>query len=178
MKEKLTCERCGTRPATVTIAQVINDEVTERHLCAECAAIEGFKFSFQFPDVFSSIQKAFADLLKELFGEGGFPETPACPKCSSTFEDIAARGGKFGCSECYNYFREEARRIARGYHGTSKHRGMSPAGLVEEVDVNAQIKMLQRKLDRLVAQEKYEEAAKVRDELNELLKQKGEKSDR
>lgn len=177
MKEKLTCERCGIRPATVTIAQVINDEVTERHLCAECAAVEGFKFTLQFPDVFGSIQKAFADLLKELFGEGELPETPACPRCGSTFEFIASRGGKFGCADCYAYFRDEARRIARRYHGTSCHRGMQPARQGGQPDIDTEIKILQRKLDTLIREEKYEEAARVRDKLRELLEQKGEQSD-
>ena len=68
----MLCQKCKTRAATVHITKIVNGKKVERHLCAQCAAEEGYvpggaAFDalgfpdypglFEFPDLFASLFK-------------------------------------------------------------------------------------------------------------------------
>ncbi len=118
------------------------------------------------------------DLFSELFGMlDGFDnifsvntvprESKSCPVCGMTYSEFA-RGGKFGCGECYNTFNAEAERVIRQIHASSSHSGKIPSKSGAEVKAKRRLADLRKKLKEAVAAEDYETAAKLHSEIKEL----------
>ena len=108
------CSVCG-KPATVCKKETINGVTKVSYYCDECFAL---------------VEKgnSFDNLLSAMFNIGGGniqkPKMRVCT-CGMTEREIL-NSGKFGCSECYNLFRD----IAENYvntRGYSSHKGKKPA---------------------------------------------------
>ena len=101
--------------------------------------------------------------------KSGSPVTARrCQCCGATFADIAETG-KVGCALCYNEFGEELLPYLKRIHGSVHHTGKNPGNnqlIIKEE--NNTVSKLKAKLATLVAAEKYEEAALVRDEIKKL----------
>ena len=138
----MLCDKCGKNNATTHIKQIINGVVTERNLCSSCAAEEGYS---KFP-------------------HGG----TCCPVCGSRFSDIAETG-KAGCAECYKTFYSELLPYLKRVHGSVKHVGKVPNSAPLAVKPQAETAdSLRLELNRLVSEERFEEAAVVRDKIKKL----------
>ncbi len=160
----MICEKCGKHTATTHIKTVINGNVTEKYLCSECAASEGLSGNAHSP--FDN--NGFASLLASVFGDTVIDSRKTdirCPACNSTFSDIA-KSGKAGCSECYKTFRNEFMPYIKRIHGSTVHCGKIPnkAPLTVKPQEDT-VEALRMKLSELVREEKYEEAAKIRDKI-------------
>jgi protein arginine kinase activator len=116
------------------------------------------------------------DLFDELFndmwsGFGSFPgyvrqsaDEKKCPVCGRTINEIR-RSGKFGCSECYAAFKNEAQEILRQIHSNSSHVGKIPSKSGAQLKQARYVAELKAKLQEAVRAENYEEAAKLHKEL-------------
>lgn len=168
----MLCENCGKRPADYHYKININGNVTEKHLCAECAsALGGGQFMpgamaashMQTPD--------FADLLNSFLLGGNYSdvrkETEHCRLCGASLEDIA-NSGKMGCPECYNFFAAQIEPGIRRIHGPVVHTGKVPGHAGEAVKKKRRVDQLKSDMDAAVAAQEYEKAAKIRDELRAL----------
>ena len=161
----MLCEICKKNVATTHIRSVINGVVKESHLCAECAAKQGV-------DTFTD--NGLSGMLSSMFGDVmslGSPSGGArCKCCGSTFSDIAETG-KAGCPECYKTFYEEFLPYIKRVHGSVKHVGKIPGGSAEatakEKGGNT-LSDLKAELAKLVSEEKFEQAAQVRDKIREM----------
>ncbi len=160
----MLCQICGKNPATTHIKTVINGKVTEQNLCGYCAAKSGFS------------NGSLSGLLSSVFGTALQSNTAAfektCPCCNATFANIAETG-KVGCAECYNTFSDELLVYLKRIHGSVKHAGKHPGS--KELVITAipdRVSELKIKLAKLVSEEKYEEAAVVRDEIKKLEEEK------
>ena len=159
----MLCDKCGKNNATTHIKQIVNGVVTERNLCGYCAAKEGYsKLS----------GGSLADMLASMFGD--IAELPIadnavrCPVCSATFSDIA-KTGKVGCAECYKTFYSELLPYLKRVHGSVNHAGKIPNSAPLSVKPTEETAdTLRMELNRLVAEEKVEEAAVVRDKIKKL----------
>ncbi len=156
----MMCENCGKNPATTHIHTVINGEVFEKNLCGYCAAAGGY-----------SAKNSLADMLVSMFGDtltqSKLSDTTRCKVCGCTFSDIAETG-KAGCANCYNTFYDELLPYLKRVHGSTKHTGNHPNRAPLVIKQEDKIGELRAKLAGLVKAEKFEEAAKVRDEIKEL----------
>lgn len=159
----MLCEKCGKNNATTHIKSVVNGVVSEKNLCGYCAAKEGYS---------GLAHNSLAGMLASMFGDvTGFAPSVAAKKCSvcgASFSDIA-ESGRVGCSECYKAFYEELLPYLKRVHGGTKHAGRVPnkAPLMvkpEEITVDD----LRLKLNELVREEKFEEAAVIRDKIKEM----------
>ncbi len=99
----MLCDKCKKNTATVFYKQVINGEVTEMNLCADCANSMGTKMSMSFDNIFQGFLDGF--LGNEVPNKSN-SHVFKCPSCSTTFEDFR-NTGRFGCVDCYNTFREQ-----------------------------------------------------------------------
>lgn len=90
-----------------------------------------------------------------------------CPLCGRTMADIKA-DGKFGCSECYKTFRNEAQSTLRQIHTVSAHKGKIPGKSGEELKRKRRYEELKAKLQEAVRAENYEEAAKLHKEIRSM----------
>lgn len=158
----MMCEKCGKNNATTHIRTVVNGVIHEKNLCSHCAAAEGYTVQ---------AQTSLAGMLASMFGEVMEPRSvdyKKCPVCGATFADIA-ESGKAGCADCYETFGAELLPYLKRVHGSTKHVGKIPNSAPLAVRPKADtVESLRMELNRLVAEEKYEQAAVIRDKIKEM----------
>lgn len=166
----MRCEKCQAAEASVHLTQVAEDGVRKLHLCAGCAEQSGL--DLQDPT-------SIADTLLLGLGQKTGAKADAgaaCPRCSLKRSDFK-RTGRLGCPECYTAFRRELHPLIRSMHRADRHTGKVPpppggdAGRVS--DTEAERKRLQAMLDKAVAREAFEEAARIRDRIRQIAAPKG-----
>lgn len=178
----MLCSNCGKNEANVRYTRIINGEKTEFALCEECAKKMGLE------DIDFNIPINFSNFLSDFFEDDNLLpsfakiENEKCPKCGLTYDDFV-NNGKFGCSECYNTFSNKLDSILKNLHGTSKHIGRKPKNIVKTIneknDENQKVKnevdekqekinKLNKDLQNAIKEERYEDAAKIRDEIKKI----------
>lgn len=174
----MKCERCQQNEASVHISQTVNGHKEEHHLCAACAQESGLESSFQ--DLYSPFLSSgfFGSSIFNPTGGipafGGGSTTPSrelvCPNCGTTFEAFR-KSGLFGCSQCYDTFREKLDPVLRRVQGGTRHIGRQVCRTEESKEqliLRAKLDELRKSLASAVEREAYEEAARVRDEVHAL----------
>jgi protein arginine kinase activator len=84
-----------------------------------------------------------------------------CPQCKSTLTSIKQQG-KVGCPMCYMTFESYFDSLLEQVHGKKTHQGKKPN------KQHNSIKDLKNKLQEAIKNEKYEDAAVLRDAINRL----------
>lgn len=173
------CDECKRRPATVHMTKIVNGEKVEARLCEQCAQSKGgFSGFIGFPAAMQmSMQQFLAGMLQGAGVVQGSPvEYPGAVRCQCgmSFTDFANMG-RLGCDKCYTTFAEEISPVLRRIHGSSRHIGKVPIRSGGAARLRRDIANLREELKCLISQEKYEEAAKARDNIRELEKQLSDK---
>jgi protein arginine kinase activator len=170
------CTACQTAIATIVIMDLSEGAVTgSQHLCASCAEQLGVAAP-KAPPKFS------ADILEDLLGglKGGklsigkVVRTEACPGCAMTPAEFRSKG-RLGCPRCYDTFRAELLPLLQRIHEAQGHRGRLPGrtgGLPIAPDEKG-LADLRRALEEAVRGERYEEAARLRDDLRRAERGEG-----
>ncbi|NLB73091.1 MAG: hypothetical protein GX795_03580 [Firmicutes bacterium] len=168
----MLCAECKKRPANVHITKMVNGVKSESHLCEECAKEKGeltliSESKFSFPHLLTG-------LLQTGSGMGTPVSTPAhivdgCNNCKMPFSSFASKGF-LGCSQCYTQFVPRLDPLIRRIHGNCRHTGKVPKRIGGAAGVVREIENLRRELAKLVSDERYEEAATVRDKIKDLEK--------
>ncbi len=171
----MLCDKCKTNQATVHIKQNINGKVREYDLCDKCAAASNI-----FNDANMSFDNLFEGFLNGM-GHGGMlygsspysnKGTDVCSGCGFTFDDFI-NGGKLGCPQCYDTFRDRLRGVLRNIQGGARHTGK---GSAEARRIKAEVapkelteeEKLKNELDTAIKNEEYEKAAQLRDQIRAL----------
>ena len=167
----MLCELCKQTQATVHLTEIVNDQMSELHLCESCANQKGAQVESHF---------GLADLLSELADFGKTPEaeevaTKACPSCSMTYDDFR-KVGRLGCAQCYQTFKRSLGGLLKRIHGSPLHVGKSPARLVKPAKAKTELAELKKKLSRAIEQEEFEEAARLRDQMRRMEQQQQARS--
>ncbi|KAB7704579.1 hypothetical protein F9802_16830 [Bacillus aerolatus] len=171
----MICQECKERPATLHFTKTLNGEKTELLLCEKCAQEKGEQYMFSHHPDFS-----IGNLLGGLFNiESSFSTKPAqypqqqalkCENCQTTFQQFV-NSGKFGCAHCYEAFREQLTPILkRLQNGNNIHRGKIPERMGGTLHLKKEIEELKTKLQQAIAQEEFELAADIRDQIRSLEK--------
>lgn len=158
----MQCQRCQQNAANVHITQIINGEKQETHLCQECA--QDMKIGLgmpQFPT--QNLTNLLGFLTQPDIGDKREKESK-CPNCSTPYKKIR-EAGYVGCSECYHHFNSYLEPVLRKIHGTNRHNGKMPKRLGGSYMIKRQLEDLKRNLKQEVEKERYEEAARIRDEI-------------
>ena len=186
------CQNCGKNEVTFRYTQVINGVKKEMNLCDNCARELGLKdMNFSMPINFSSfLSDFFNDYNDNLLPS--FMETKSlqCNSCGTTFDDFV-NSGEFGCSNCYNLFEDRITPILRNLQGATRHVGRGYREITPSTGENTPNKKavkkeeskeekLQKDLQKAIKEERYEDAAKIRDEIKNLesSKKKDSKKDK
>lgn len=151
----MICSNCGKNNASITYKQNINGKKITLNLCDNCAHEIGIFNSFD--DIFSPMILDFEYVL---------PEEIKCKKCGYTLSKYRSTG-LFGCDECYNTFKKEIDEILLKIQG--KNRQIKEEKNIKKESIN-QVDKLKQELQELVKQEKFEEAAVIRDKIKDLEK--------
>jgi protein arginine kinase activator len=95
-----------------------------------------------------------------------------CPKCSITWDRLR-QDGRAGCAHCYETFADQLHEVMQRVQHAPQHHGKKPRAAekrrnrLEHLRARRdhRLAMLNRRLDEAVRAEKYEEAAKLRDQI-------------
>jgi protein arginine kinase activator len=90
-----------------------------------------------------------------------------CPSCGFTQADFK-KTGRLGCPECYQTFAEGLETMLKTMHKGTRHVGKAPHTTPKSRDLSDKLKSLQKKLEKAISEEDFEEAAVVRDEIKAL----------
>ena len=158
----MKCDVCQKSEATVYLTQIVEGKMQKVNLCENCAKEKGVSDPTGF---------AMADLLLGLgatqqIEHGGQP-AQKCPVCGFTQIDFK-KTGRLGCSACYDTFDYGLANLLKGMHKGLKHTGKMPARLSRRFAMADRVKSLETDLKKAVKNEKYEDAARLRDEIQKL----------
>lgn len=173
----MICENCKERPASVIIKKGYMGESMERHLCEKCA-FQSESIHFNPDQEPLSIQQFLAHWFggKEPYqsqqqSRTTTPSRLECPRCKLTFEKFLDIG-KFGCATCYDTFRTQLPHVLGKLHsGHTAHTGKIPVSFNESYAIKRKIEEVRAKMQEAVGEERFEEAAALRDEANKLQHQ-------
>lgn len=160
---------CGKNVATIHVTEIIDGAKKELHLCEECAKEKKILFP-------SANMLDLSDVLSGLIDAAGHKKVDEldalrCPECGITFADFRG-SGRFGCANDYEVFREGVDPLLERMHGTTEHRGkVVTAVSVASTSPAAKLEELRSELQAAVADEAYERAARLRDQIYELKKE-------
>src|SRR5208282_6747656 len=159
----MQCSICKEKPATLHLTQIVGDKMQKLDLCEECAKIKGVNDSngFAMADIMLGLGAA-----QELEQSVGGLEVK-CPRCGFTQADFK-KSGRLGCPECYKTFAEGLEGLLKTMHKGTRHAGKVPEALRATREQADRLKSLQKKLDKAIKEENFEQAAQLRDELKQL----------
>jgi protein arginine kinase activator len=103
---------------------------------------------------------------QEMEQSSGGVETK-CPRCGFTQADFK-KSGRLGCPECYKTFAEGLEGLLKTMHKGTRHAGKVPEALRESREQADRLKTLQKKLDKAIKEEDFEQAAHLRDEIKQI----------
>ncbi len=158
MANPLKCDLCS-KPATVHLTQIVNNKVHKVDLCEECAQAKGVTD----PSGFS-----LADLLLKASLN---PEPSAagmrCESCGFTQTDFK-KHGRFGCPVCYETFSALVEPMLDSMHKGTIHTGKVPQRALTRKTLHERLSKLELDLNAAIKAERYEDAARCRDEINQV----------
>lgn len=158
MGNSLKCDLCG-QPATVHLTQIVNNQIHKLDLCEACAAAKGVTD----PTGFS-----LADLLvKNPSGGDSAASQLVCEHCGFTQADFK-KLGRLGCPACYERFKPILDPVLANMHKGVTHLGKVPARSIERRTLQERISRLEHELTEAVKSERYEDAARLRDEITTM----------
>jgi protein arginine kinase activator len=157
----MLCDVCKSNQATVFLTQIVDGKMQKVNLCESCSKEKGVTDPTGF---------ALADLLlglgaaQEIEKGGSVQKCPACGFSQADFK----KTGRLGCAECYQTFSDGLESLLKAMHKGTSHVGKIPARLMRHLQLDAQMKNLQRDLENAVSKEDYESAASLRDQIKNL----------
>lgn len=158
-----SCHLCG-QPATVHLTDIVNRKKRHTHLCESCAHKQNIISEGPAP------QLNLQPLLQLIMGQMGLLEPEAavdpagltCPDCGLRYAQFKA-DGRLGCPTDYDAFRPTLEPLLERIHRGLYHSGKAPRAAAIRQTLAANVAELKRRLATAVAEEKYEEAARLRD---------------
>lgn len=168
----MVCEHCKERHANVTVTQVQNGQKIERHYCDVCASqFHPFQFDVQEEPI--SLQQ----FITNWFGTPVKSKTSSelkstqtqlsCPSCQLTYAQFL-KSGKFGCGMCYSTFRNQLPQILEKLQAGTKHINEQHDQKLNMEQFERQIKLYRQQMKQAIEEERFEDAAKFRDEIKHL----------
>ncbi len=170
----MQCDVCNSKKATVHLTEIVDEQISELHLCEDCAREKSVQMEQQF---------GLADLLAGLTDFSKQPKDSAakevklkCAHCGLNYEEFR-KLGRLGCSECYVSFREYLSALLKKIHGSNQHLGKSPlktsaAAVIDGPSENI-LQELKSALSKAIQAENFEEAARLRDQIHTLQEKQG-----
>lgn len=158
------CQICMEAKATVHISDMAPTK-RDRHLCEDCAEREGIIVKSH-----HTTSEILQQFIKQKVGLATGEEFK-CDGCGMTFRDFQTKG-QLGCPQCYSALAPMLMPlIERAHEGHASHVGKAP--MTAEPTIRRQVGLLRlrRELEEALEGENYEQAARVRDEIEALESQ-------
>ena len=166
----MQCDICGKNSATVHLTEIIDDQMSELHLCEECARQKSVQMEQQFG--LSDLLAGLAEFDKPTVKEKE-PIALKCSSCGLSYSDFK-KIGRLGCGECYTAFKKYLGPLLKRIHGSNMHLGKSPLKVTKVLKKRIDLQDLRNKLQKAIEAEEFEEAAHIRDQIKELEKKQAQ----
>lgn len=167
----MLCEECGQRPATVHFTEIVQGKKSEYHLCETCAREKGATAYQMVTGSFGpfSVNQLLSGLmsLDSNVAARTSPPTVQCDECGLTYQQFAQLG-KFGCPHCYEAFSQGLGQLLRRVQSSDTHVGKVPRRAGGAIAARRELTELRQHLQQRVTEERFEEAAKLRDRIRKL----------
>jgi len=158
---------CQQNEAKLHFTQIAGGKTHKVDLCEECAKAKGVNTaSFSMADLLLGLGAA-----KEI-EQSDETGTLKCPACGFTQADFK-KTGRLGCPRCYAAYAAPLAPLLKSMHKGVRHVGKIPRAAQKTVDLESRLRDLQKKLEKAVAVEQFEEAAALRDEIRDLKRKRG-----
>jgi protein arginine kinase activator len=157
----MLCDVCKCNDATVFLTQIQDGKMQKVNLCDACSKEKGVEDPKSF---------ALADLL---LGIGASEEieksalTQKCAVCGFSQADFK-KTGRLGCAACYTTFAEGLHTLLKAMHKGTQHVGKVPQRAHRTIELSHRMHTLNENLQKAVAEENYETAASLRDQIKQL----------
>jgi len=157
----MKCDKCGM-PSVYRSTYIINGVSQTTNLCRDCAIKEG---------VFTSKKSLFDELFSDFANMLNFEDVKdvVCPVCKTTLKEFKATA-RLGCPNCYEAFREEISKIIKRIAPFERHNQdtIKTKQVKDKPSKEEQIKTLREDMKKAVAEERYEDAAKIKKQITKL----------
>ena len=190
----MLCQNCGKNEVNFRYTQIVNGVKKEMLLCDKCAKSLGLEgMDFNMPIDFSSFLGDFLNIASdtEFLPSFNKVENLRCDNCGMTYDEFV-NSGKLGCHNCYDIFSETLNPVLKNIHGSASHIGRRSKLTNKDKksvlnDINKQeqskkqtegnkkedskiqkIEKLNIELKQAIKDERYEDAAKIRDEIKKM----------
>ncbi len=163
MGEAIQCQACD-QAATVHLTQIANNKIHKVHLCEICAQAKGMTD----PDVFS-LEELFSPSSNINIEAASGAESLVCKRCGLSAADFR-RSGRLGCPSCYEHLKPLVEPLLANMHKSLSHEGKIPHRSLGNLKFSQNLSELEKELNMAVTEERYEEAARCRDEISNLKK--------
>ncbi len=159
MASPLKCDLCS-KSATVHLTQIVNNKVHKVDLCEACAQAKGVTdpSGFSLADLLLK-----ASLTPEPASAGGV----RCEQCGFAQSDFK-KHGRFGCPQCYETYKGMVEPMLDGMHKGTRHLGKVPQRALARQSLHEHLNRLETDLNDAIKSERYEEAARYRDEIHQV----------
>ena len=182
----MLCENCEKKEANVRYSENINGVKKEMHLCEDSSRKLGITDEMDFKIPSLDFSNLFGSFLEDFSTPDFIPlvnevKLIKCDSCGSTFDDII-NTGRYGCANCYDVFEDRMDPILKKLQGANRHNGR--LGKVSDNSIkfdkkeeqktqnsgDNKLEKLQEDLKQAIKEERYEDAAKIRDEIKKMSK--------
>lgn len=165
----MLCDICKKNVATVHLTQMVEGKTKKVDLCEACSKDKGVDdpTGFSLADLLLGL--GAAQEIEQAAGGGEIK----CPHCGFTQADFK-KAGRLGCAECYAVFSEGLETLLKTMHKGTRHVGKVPQAYKQSQDLADKLKSLQKKLEKAIAEEDFENAATLRDEVKVVRAQMNE----
>ncbi len=175
----MLCDICKKNEATVHLTEVVNDDVSELHICQQCAREKGTSMQQNFG--IAELLSGLVDLPVDMISKKSHISVK-CNGCGMSYDNFK-KMGRFGCARCYDAFKRALYPLFKKIHGTSCHMGKKPVKLVSTRSgkpggrpanpdkaccVKDKLKDLKSKLLDAIKKEEFEQAAVLRDKIKAI----------
>ena len=163
----MKCDKCD-QPATVHLIEIVNGKKIEKHLCEKHAIEDGVTVKMTAAPINELLEK----FVMKHTGEEEVTSETVCGNCGMTW-DLFRKRGLLGCPACYETFESNLQPLLeRAHEGANRHVGKAPSCAGTDELRQQRLMQLRRELDQAVASEQYERAAALRDEVDNLERDK------
>lgn len=155
----MLCEICKQNEATIPVKLYCDGALQETRICPQCA--EKGQATLKNPIGFAQLLLGMGSGQKEQVKRREVEMT--CPECGMSRSQFK-KDSRLGCPACYEAFEADLEPLLESLHRDTTHRGKVPA--CEKL--SAEMASLQESLELAVAEQDFEEAARLRDALRDL----------
>lgn len=164
----MLCPRCMQNEANVFFTRITNGKKEEIKVCSKCAKELGL-ISQQ------GVMFNMSDFISDFVGKGllsGHQSESGhrCPACGTTLEQFA-HTSRFGCGECYSAFGDYLDPVMKKFHAATSHVGKLPEKAHKSTIKKRRIDDLKTRLEAAVSEQRFEDAAILRDEIKSLAQE-------